>query len=89
MSIRQTIMILGFFLIIQPFLGFNSSIDTILNVVVGLLIIILAYKIFPIQSGATNSDKDVVSGNDYKNSTKKEDLPFVEHKTDINNNPVS
>lgn len=82
-------MILGFFLIIQPFLGFTSSIDTILNVVVGLLIIILAYKVFPIQSSESNNDKDAVSSNVYNHSTKKEDLPFVEHKTDINNNPVS
>ncbi len=76
MSIRQTIMVLGFFLIIQPFLGFTSIIDTVLNMVIGLIIIILAYKILPVR--------------EEKLEQKKTDLPFVEHKnSDINNNSVT
>jgi hypothetical protein len=44
--------------------------------VIGLIIIILAYKILPVR--------------EEKLEQKKTDLPFVEHKnSDINNNSVS
>jgi hypothetical protein len=87
MSIRQTIMILGFFLIIQPFLGFTSTVDIILNIVVGLLIIILAYKIFPVDIVDSSSSGD--NDKNYNVATKKDDLPFVEHRNSDNNNSVS
>ncbi len=87
MSIRQTIMILGFFLIIQPFLGFTSTVDIILNIVVGLLIIILAYKIFPVDIVDSSSSGD--NDKNYNVTTKKDDLPFVEHRNPDNNNSVS
>ncbi len=87
MSIRQTIMILGFFLIIQPFLGFTSTVDIILNIVVGLLIIILAYKIFPVDIVDSSSSGD--NDKNYNVTTKKDDLPFVEHRNSDNNNSVS
>lgn len=87
MSIRQTIMILGFFLIIQPFLGFTSAIDTTLNIIVGLLTIILAYRMFPVDG----PDSESGDNKTLKVSTKKDDLPFVEHKDSNipNNNSVS
>ena len=76
MSIRQTIMVLGFFIIIQPFLGFTSTIDTIINIIIGLIIIILAYRLLPLKQ-----NNPVV---------KKTDLPFVEHKnSDVSNNIAS
>lgn len=87
MSIRQTIMILGFFLIIQPFLGFTSTVDITLNIVVGLLIIILAYKIFPVDIVDSSSSGD--NDKNYNVATKKDDLPFVEHRNSDNNNSVS
>ncbi len=89
MSIRQTIMILGFFLIIQPFLGFTSTVDIILNIVVGLLIIILAYKIFPVDIVDSSSSGDNEKNKNYNVTTKKDDLPFVEHRNSDNNNSVS
>jgi hypothetical protein len=92
MSIRQTIMILGFFLIIQPFLGFSSTVDIILNIVVGLLIIILAYKIFPTgirDLSSSEVSKESIKYNSSKSLEKKDDLPFVEHNNSDNTNSNS
>ncbi len=83
MSIRQTIIILACFLIIQPFLGFTSDTDTVLNVVVGLLIVILSYKLFPVDNYNAQSGP---SGENFgKVADKKNDMPFVEHRGSDNN----
>ena len=83
MSIRQTIIILACFLIIQPFLGFTSDTDTVLNVVVGLLIVILSYKLFPVDNYDMQSRS--LGENLDKVKNQKNDLPFVEHRGSDNN----
>jgi hypothetical protein len=76
MSKRQIIILLAVVIILLPFLGFTSSVDKIILIVVGLLIIAVAYKI-PVNT----SDPKILAGNAYvKLETPKEsNLPFVEH----------
>ncbi len=59
-------MIFGILLIIMPFLGFPGSWDTAFYVVVGLLIVAVAYSLAPKQ--------DLSKKNDAKS------LPFTEHQ---------
>jgi hypothetical protein len=47
MSKRQVIMLLGVLIIILPFLGFTSFWDMIINVVAGVVIIGIAYRMAP------------------------------------------
>jgi hypothetical protein len=74
MSSRQVIIILGILIGLLPFLGFNSTWDTVISVFTGMLIIILAYRLSPIT-------KDSVKDNKEKN------LPFVENKNESEVNP--
>jgi TRAP-type C4-dicarboxylate transport system permease small subunit len=77
MSKRQWLIIFGVIVAILPFLGFPSSWIAVLSVIIGILIVFIAYRIQP------NSIS--------KNS--KEAMPFSEHKSepekvmnDINSN---
>lgn len=47
MSKRQWLMIFGVIVAALPFLGFPSSWDTVIYIVVGILIIFLSYRILP------------------------------------------
>ena len=77
MSKRQWLIILGVLIIALPFLGFPSNWDTIISVIVGLLIIVISYRI--------NLSKVV---KEEKSST----IPYVEQKNEgvnINNDSKS
>lgn len=76
-------MLLGALIIILPFMGFSSLWDMIILIVIGVLIIILAYKMKPLT--VDNSVDDLKQAN-FKNkleleTEKKElNLPFVDHR---------
>lgn len=79
MSKRQIIMILGFVVIIIPFLGFGYSINTTITIIIGISIIAVSYNIKPIISINDERPRD-------DKSKSKNDLPYVES---INDNPTS
>ena len=83
MSKRQVIMLLGVLIIFLPFLGFTSFWDMIINVLVGLLIIGIAYRMAPIAKIPVDKI-DNASTPDLKVSKESvmpttSDLPFVDH----------
>lgn len=86
MSSRQIIIILGVLVILLPFLGFNSNWDKIINILIGLLIIILSYRLSPIKQ----NKKTDIEGDKIENTKTQNDLPFVENRNDtiIDNNTV-
>ncbi|MBU6427141.1 hypothetical protein KGQ27_02780 [Patescibacteria group bacterium] len=68
MSKRQWLIIFGVIVVALPFLGFPLNWNAAFSVALGLLIIIVAYRIAPTtEAMATNS----------------EDLPYAEHHSDI------
>ncbi len=68
-------------IILQPFLGFTTRIDMIINVVIGLMIIVLAYNIFPVGTIDLSSSNDTNQNKDSIDPSRKDDMPFVEHKS--------
>lgn len=76
MSKRQFIMLLGALIIILPFLGFPSSWDTAIMVLIGVLIIILAYNIKPLIIDNSKNDIKRV----YSEGKLETNLPFVDHR---------
>lgn len=94
MSKRQVIMFLGVIVIFLPFLGFPTNWDTIISVLVGILIIGIAYKMSPVTkynakmsggnyANVTDSDFQDVQKINGANSMEasSQDLPFVEHQS--------
>lgn len=80
MSSRQVIIILGILVILLPFSGFNSTWDTVISIIAGLLIIILSYRLSPIKKNKTKQyegDKTEITKSQTQN-----DLPFVENKNE-------
>lgn len=78
MSKRQMIMLLGFFIIILPFLGFDSFVKTTISIIIGLLCIFIAYNI------KSNIVQEVnVQG---VNDNKSKDFPYVESITENSKN---
>ncbi|MEK7501731.1 MAG: hypothetical protein AAB629_02285 [Patescibacteria group bacterium] len=67
MSKRQWLMILGALIIALPFLGFPSSLDTVIYIIVGIIIIAISYRL--------NSGKVM------KEEEKSPAMPYVEHKS--------
>ena len=78
MSKRQMIMLLGFLIIIFPFLGFDSSTKTIISIVIGLSTITVAYRAKP------SLVEEIKIQNDKENKSK--DLPYVESIIDNSKN---
>ena len=68
MSQRQVLMIFGVWLAILPFLGFPLDWEKALACLSGLLIVILAYRLKPV-----NADKNDPAA-----------MPYAEHKSEIN-----
>lgn len=78
MSKRQMIMLLGFVIIILPFLGFDSFTKTIISIIVGLLCIMVAYRAKPGLIG------DIIIKHNEENIGK--DLPYIESITENSKN---
>ncbi|MDE1975562.1 MAG: hypothetical protein KGI49_03585 [Patescibacteria group bacterium] len=71
MSKRQTIMLLGVWVLVLPFLGFPGSWERFLGFVTGLVIIAIAYRMKPAEAAGTVET-------DLQTSVDK---PYEEHKT--------
>ncbi len=83
MSKRQIIILLGLLIILLPFLGFNSRWDTVISVIVGILIIYLASSIQPQNLSKKDSINKSQSFSNSTDTQESQDLPFVDHRTDI------
>jgi len=75
-------MLLGVAVIFLPFLGFPSSWDNIISIVLGLLIIVVSYKLIPSVKSSKSVIQPVTNSVPQKESTVSTDLPFVDHKSD-------
>ncbi len=73
-------MILGFLVIIIPFLGFGYSINSIITIIIGISIIAVSYNIQPVHFDSNEKSKDK------SKHEVKGDLPYVEN---ISDNPTS
>jgi len=80
MSSRQVIILLGIIIGLLPFLGFNSNWDMVISVSVGLLIIILAYRLSPITKDQLSKDESEKT--EIIKSQTQNNLPFVENKNE-------
>lgn len=77
MSKRQILMLLGVLTMVFLFLGFPSMLDKILALLIGLIIIIMAYSMPSQINTSINNGR----GDTYKDE-RSNNLPFLEHKTE-------
>ena len=79
-------MLLGVINILVPVLGFTSLWKTIINIIIGFSVIMIAYRLNPQTLTMESYDDSEGKVRSSPSSDKREkDLPFVEHHNDTIN----
>lgn len=73
-------MLLGAVIIFLPFLGFTSTWDSVLNVILGAAVVAIAYSVSPQGSDHNKSAKTRESPDQESLQSRTRDLPFVDHR---------